>query len=169
MTKEKLLETILKTSYAKVDMHRRIRMWRTYLETEFFAAKKPASIAVYLEKEKVAAEDKKAILSWGEDFYSTFTKDNAYEITDALTDAIKNLPLVNLYIPFEPPAKDLDAYGAWFRENVDKYMLVEVHVDASTFGGCAFAVDGNYHDFSLRNRLEALTPQIHEILGKYVA
>ena len=36
MTKEKLLETILTTSFTKVDAHRRIRLWREFLEQKYF-------------------------------------------------------------------------------------------------------------------------------------
>lgn len=166
MTKEQLLETILKTSYSKSDIHRRIRLFRTFLETEFFA-KKNASLSDFLKKEEANDGDTKAILSWGDGFAETFTKDNAYEYTDALTESIKNLPQVTLYVPFEPSQKDLESYGDWFRANVDKYMILDVHVDAVVFGGCSFSIEGKYYDYSLRHRLENHTKEIHEILDKF--
>lgn len=168
LTKEKLLETILATSYSKVDLHRRIRLWREYLEQAYFGKGKKQIIKSFLERESVTAQDRKAIESWGEEFAKSFTKETAYELTDILTESIKNLPLVNLYVPYEPTEKDVDRFGEWFRENIDKYILLDIHVDASTFGGCAFAVDGVYKDYSLRSRLAECTPQIHDILGKYV-
>ena len=168
MTKEKLLETILKTSYSKVEIYRRIRLWRSFLESEFFGKGKKSSLSEFLKKEAADPEDAKVMDDWGDGFFDTFTKDNAYEITDALTEAIKNLPLVNLYVPFEPGQKDIEAYGVWFRANVDQYMILEVHLDASVFGGCAFSIDGRYYDYSLRHRLETKTNQIHDILGRFL-
>lgn len=169
MTKEQLLTTILKTSFSRTDLHRRVRLWRAFLEKQYFGKGKRDALLKFLTSEKVSVADTEAIVSWGDAFYETFTKDNAYELTDILIESLKGLQLVNLYVPFEPTEQDLQRYGEWFRANVDKYILIDVHVDSATFGGCAFAIEGVMRDYSLRSRLEGYTPQIHEILGKYVS
>jgi len=168
MTKEKLLETILTTSFTKVDAHRRIRLWREFLEQKYFGKGKKAALLEYLKKQEVSVSDIEAIDSWGEGFYDTFTKDDAYELTDILTESLKSLALISIYVPYEATDDDHKKFGMWVRANIDKYALIEIHVDSQVFGGCAVSVDGRYYDFSLRHRLETHTQDIHGILEKYV-
>ena len=168
MTKEKLLETILATSFTKVDAHRRIRIWREFLEQKFFGKGKKLALLEYLKKQECSLADIEAIDAWGNDYYDAFTKDNAYELTDMLTESLKSLNLISIYIPYEATDEDHKKFGLWVRANIDKYALIEIHVDSQVFGGCAISVDGRYYDFSLRHRLEGHTQDIHGILEKYV-
>lgn len=168
MSKEKLLETILVGTFTKVDAHRRIRLWREFLEQKYFGKGKKAVLLEFLKTKGAEVGDIEAIDTWGEGFYNSFDKDNAYELTDVLTESLKSLALISLYIPFESSEKDNKRFGEWVRGNIDKYALIEIHVDAQVFGGCAVSVDGRYYDFSLRHRLEGHTQDIHGILEKYV-
>ena len=169
MTKEKLLETILTTSFTKVDAHRRIRLWREFLEQKYFGKGKKIALLEYLKKQSASVGDIEAIDAWGDGFYESFEKDTAYELTDILTDSLKSLALISIYIPFEATDSDHKRFGEWVRSNIDKYALIEIHVDILVFGGCAVSVNGKYYDFSLRHRLEEHTEDIHGILEKYLS
>lgn len=169
MTKEKLLETIVATTYTKVDAYRRIRVWREFLEQKYFGKGKKTVLLEYLKKKDVSVGDIEAIDSWGSAFYDSFDKDSAYELTDILTESLKSLALISIYIPFEATDADHKRFGEWVRANIDKYALIEIHVDTQVFGGCAVSVDGRYYDFSLRHRLEQHTAEIHGILSKYLS
>ncbi|HUD19764.1 MAG TPA: hypothetical protein VMR81_04950 [Patescibacteria group bacterium] len=160
-------ETILKTSFVKADVHRRIRVLRQFLEQKYYGRGEKLNLKEFLDKEKVSDTDKTVLAGWGPEILEGITKENAYDLTDAMTDEIKELPLITLYIPFEPDEASIQRIGTWFRENVDKRTLVDINVEASVFGGCAFAQDGVYHDYSLRGLLSRHYQEIRTVFDQY--
>lgn len=168
MTEAEILDTILKTGFVKSDVHRRIRILRQYLEHTFFGSGEKQELSVFLASMSVPQNDQDIMLSWGDAFYHTFTKDNAYDLVDSVGAKIKDLPVMNVYVPIELDKAQVERFGAWFRQNVDEHILVEFHLEHNTVGGCAFAWQGVYQDFSLRHYLHGRNEDIQKIIDGYV-
>ena len=167
MTEGEILETILKTGFVKSDVHRRIRLLRQYLEHSFFGSGDKQPLAQFLTNMSVPEVDAEIMKSWGDAFYSTFTKENAYDLVDSVGEKVKDLPVVNVYVPIELDKEQIERYGTWFRQNVDEHILVEFHLEHNTIGGCAFAWQGVYQDFSLRHYLHGRDEEIQKIIDGY--
>jgi F0F1-type ATP synthase delta subunit len=169
MTEGEILETILKTGFVKSDVHRRIRILRQYLEHTFFGSGEKQELAEFLTGMSVPETDAEIMKSWGDAFYSTFTKENAYDLVDSVGEKVKDLPVVNMYVPIELESDQIVRLGTWFRQNVDGHILVEFHLEHNTIGGCAFAWQGVYQDFSLRHYLHGRNEDIQKIIDGYMS
>jgi F0F1-type ATP synthase delta subunit len=169
MTEEQLLETILKTSYVKADVMRRIRIVREYLEQKFFTPGDKKELKEFLVASQVPVQEQEVIDAWGKDFFTSFTKENAYDYLEQMTAKVKDLPTINLYVPIPVEAKEAIVIGTWVRANIDKMALVELHTESSTFGGCAFAWNGVYYDYSLRHYMRKKMDSIRNIITAYAA
>ncbi|OGG11424.1 hypothetical protein A2Z00_05570 [Candidatus Gottesmanbacteria bacterium RBG_13_45_10] len=169
MDENSLLIIILASSFSKADLHRRLRLLREYLEQRFYAPEKSLTLQDFLNEKNVDKDDQQIMLSWGESFYNGFTKETAYDVLDHMAARAKELPTMNLYVPFTPDGKEMMKLGIWVRDNVDKNVLVDIHVDPSTFGGCSFAWNGIYHDYSLRHMMGLKMNEIRKVLSDYAA
>jgi F0F1-type ATP synthase delta subunit len=163
------LSTVLASTYVKADVLRRIHLMREYLEQRFFTPGEKHDLPEYLDIAKIVPEDKNALNTWGNTFFNQFTKENAYSILDLMAQEVKNLPVINLYIPVGLPPEELSKLGIWVRQNINASVLIELHVDSSTFGGCAFAWNGVYYDYTLRHYMRKKTDSIRKILTDYAA
>lgn len=167
MTDDQLLGTILTSSFVKTDVMRRIRIVREYLEQRYYTPGGTKELPEFFTVAKIPEDDQKAITAWGKDFFSSFTKENAYDLLEHVLLKVKDLPTVNLYVPVEVSTDEAPKLGAWFRKNVNPTVLIELHVEQSTFGGCAFAWNGVYYDFSLRHYMHNKMTEIRKVLTDY--
>lgn len=169
MTEEQLLKTIIDTSFIKADVLRRIRIIREYLEQTFFTPGDKKDLKDFLTGSNVSEADREVLLGWNREFFHTFTKDNAYDLLEKISAFVKDLPTINLYVPVELDASEIPSLGAWMRANVDKGVLIEIHVDSSTVGGCALAWNGIYSDYSLRHYLHKRMDGVRKVLTEFSA
>ncbi len=167
MTEDQLVTTMLASSFMKADLLRRIRLVREFSEQRFFTPSGKKELPEFYTFANVSEEDQKVLNGWGKDFFSSFTKENAYDLLEKIAAKTKDLPAINLYVPINPDANEAGKLGAWFRANVDKFILIEVHVDSSTFGGCAFAWNGVYYDYSLRHYMHRKMDGIRKVLDEF--
>lgn len=167
MTEDQLLKTIMDSSFVKADVLRRTRIVREYLEQRFYTPGDKKNLKEFLSVPSISEDDRKVMSAWGGDFYDSFTKENAYDLLEKVNGQVKDLPTVNLYIPIELGPDEVSKLGSWFRINVDKNILIELHVDSSTFGGCAFAWNGVYTDYSLRHYLHKRMDGVRKVLTEY--
>ena len=77
------------------------------------------------------------------------------------------MPVVNLYVPIVLDFAETIKIGQWFRMNVDKWVLIEFHQEPSTFGGCAYAWNGMYHDYSFHHYVRNHIADIRNIVNKF--
>jgi F0F1-type ATP synthase delta subunit len=167
MTDDQLLETIINTSFVKADVLRRTRIVREYLEQKFFTPGEKKNLKEFLEGLQASEDDTKVLSKWGDAFFHSFTKENAYELLDKINGHVKDLPSVNLYVPVTLEPDDVAKLGDWFRKNVDSNVIIELHVESSTFGGCAFAWNGVYTDYSLKHYLHKRMDAISKVLTEF--
>lgn len=167
MDETQLLDTILVSTYVKADVLRRLRIVREYLEQRFFTPGEKKDLPGFLTSESIPIEEQTLITGWGSEFFKSFNKENAYDYLQHMTDRVKDLPTVNMYVPIELDRGQTVKIGQWVRVNVDKNALVEFHVDTSVFGGCAFAWNGVYYDYSLRHYMHKKMDAIRKVLDGY--
>jgi F0F1-type ATP synthase delta subunit len=169
MTDEKLLHTIINDSFVKADVFRRTRIVREYLEQRFYSPGEKKDLKAFLTDSKVDEDDIRVLQGWGDEFFGSFSKENAYDLLERVNGHVKDLPTINLYVPVSLDAAEIAKLGAWFRANVDKNVLIEMHVDSSTLGGCAFAWNGVYVDYSLKHYLHKRMDGVRKVLTDYTA
>lgn len=169
MTDEQLLKTIIDSSFVKADVLRRTRIVREYLEQRFYTPGEKKVLKEFLSGGSISPDDAKVVGGWGESFFGSFTKENAYDLLEKVNGHVKDLPTVNLYVPVELGPDEISKVGKWFRENVDKNILIELHVEHATLGGCAFAWNGVYTDYSLRHYLHKRIDKVRKVLTEYAA
>jgi acylphosphatase len=169
MNDDQLLQAILDVSFVKADVLRRMRIVREFLEQRFFTPGEKRDLKEFLEYAKVSPDDEAVFHAWGESFFHSFTKENAYELLEQVKGQVKDLPTVNLYVPVEMGPDEVKKLGEWFRKNVNKTMLIELHIEPDTLGGCAFAWSGVYTDYSLKHYLHKRMDAVRKVLTDYTA
>ena len=167
MNDAQLLDTILASSYVKADVLRRLRTVREYLEQQFFTPGEKKNLPAFFESQHIPAEEQAVMKGWGEGFFASFSKENAYDYLESMTKRVKDLPTVNIYVPVELDGEQTTKVGQWIRANIDKNILLDFHVDASSFGGCAFAWNGTYYDYTLTHYMHKKTDAIRKVLDGY--
>jgi hypothetical protein len=168
MNESELIATIIHTAYTKGDITRRLRMVRGYLEHTYYSTDTHLSLEEFLDSKHATPDDIEAINKYGDAFFQSFNKETMYKLVEAMNEKIKALPSVNIYIPYEATMGEVVKMGKWFRKNVDPNMLVELHTDPTLLGGCAFAWQGIYRDYSLRHYMYKRRGEIAKIISKYV-
>jgi hypothetical protein len=167
MNSDQVTQKILSNSYTKGDIARRLRFLRQYLETCFFKPDE-TDMTKFLLSEHATTDDIDAFISWGKTFFDGFTKENAYKIIEDIEKYIKTMPMISLYIPYEPVPAELVKLGKWFRANVRETILIDMKIDPTLLGGCAFVWQGNYRDYSLRYYMEKKRDEITKLVESYV-
>lgn len=74
--------------------------------------------------------------------------------THALARAVKELPTLVLYAPVPLARGSVKTIGEWCRREISPRILLELKVDGRMTGGCAFAWEGVFYDFSLSYFIE---------------
>ena len=75
--------------------------------------------------------------------------------------------LIGGYIPMLFGAQEYKRLGAWFREQVSPRMVLDIKIDPSVAGGCAFVWKGIYHDFSFKNFMSKHEAELKEAIRIY--
>ena len=170
MIESEILTTIITSSFTKQDLLRRLRILREYLESKLFHQNgSTVSLEKFLKNVQASASDSIILQSWGEKFFHYFTKDNVYDVLGKINEKIKATHAVNVYLPFAPDEKEAKRLGMWFRENVGRDCLIELHVDRSMVGGLGLASNGYFRDYSLKHYIEKNKDKVRDIIAHYVA
>jgi hypothetical protein len=167
MDETQLLDTILASTYVKADVLRRLRIIREYLEQRFFTPGEKKDLLGFLSDQKITPEEQTVITGWGDEFFKSFNKENAYDYLEHMNGRVKDLPTVNMYVPIGLDSGQTVKIGLWVRANVDREALVEIHVEQAAFGGCSFAWNGVYYDYSLHHYMHKKMDGIRKILDGF--
>ncbi len=165
MTDQQILNTILKNTYTKSSFLKRLSILRIYLEHYFFIEK--ISLEKFFSKTKISNYDKKALIDWAKDFYSSFTLSNFYQKIQALSEDIKNINNITLYIPIDTSIDDKETLGSWFRKNISQTALLDLHYNPKLVGGAALVENNIYRDYSLHHFIKNKKEEIMGILNNY--
>ena len=149
-----LLQRILLHTYTKSDFYRTLDVAQEYLEHAFYNTD-DSDDSNHTERIVRYAETQGDVLvaerlkEWGEPVLSVFTRENLYEKLKDLKEDFEGLPEIVLYAPVQFGKEEVVTIGAWCRENLDRSIVMNMQVDTTVVGGCAFVWDGTYYDFSL--------------------
>ncbi len=168
MEVQELKYVVIRTAYTKADIQRRLRLLREYLEQTHFAGE-DVELTKFLLSKRAQTDDIDAFLSWGKEFFDAFTKEKAYTLLNVIAEHMKTLPVISMYIPYEPVPAEVNKLGAWIRRNVGELVLIDLHTDPTLLGGCAFAWKGTYRDYSLRYYMQKKRDEITKIIEQYVS
>ena len=161
MNAEDIATAIISTTYTTADLHRRLRLLRQYFEKKFFTSGPKLAIADFINtQEEVGEGEADIFVSFGDEFYSSFTKETCYKLLDNVAGTAKKMPTVRLNLSFDPPSGEVAKLGTWFRQNLPVSVLIDLKIDADAFGGCTFAWDGKFQDYSLRYYLARSSAEI---------
>jgi hypothetical protein len=102
-----------------------------------------------------------------DEVWNFFTRENITGALSELKKEIDLLPKLDVYVPivFDEEAKA--HVGTWVRSNVDVRIMLRIHVDPHTVGGCQFAYHDTIHTDTLRTRMEAQRGVVTSLLASY--
>ncbi len=75
-----------------------------------------------------------------------------------LDQLIDHGPVVNVSFATDPSSAFMVKLTAWFRENIDPLIMVNVGLEPTIAAGCIVRTDNKLHDFSLRRHFSAQRP-----------
>lgn len=157
---------ILQKTYTKSDYIRRCTVLREYLETKFF---KDSSLGFsqFLAKANISENDKGALLTLDEHFFNLFTRDNLYIIINGLSESLKALPVLTLYLAVNLDDPQISQLGRWFRENLNPELIMDVRCNPTLVTGCAYVWNNRYKDLSLHFLFAQKEEFINKIIESY--
>ena len=170
---DSLPTNIINNTFTVADLSRRADLLQSFFEHSFFVAEKPAAdrVEAFRAYCKGAASgiephDVEAITAWGAELFDSLDAKNLYERIRALKQAGESLPRLTLYVPVHFGAQQIERLGSWCRANVRPELMLDIKVDPKTVGGCAFALDSAFHDFSFdyfaQKERSALVKLVHD-------
>ena len=162
---------LLEHTYTRDNLHRKMLLLEEFFEKVFFQEHTSEGslkdrLRDFLLDKNVGEYLRNSLLSLSDEFYAQFTSDSFRNIFDTLRKEMDNLPHMKLYVPTLLPPVEVEKLGKWCRENVAPNMFLDLEVEPSTVGGCAFVWNGVYHDFSLSYFIEAHKSQMKQLIGE---
>jgi len=167
MNTNELTQAIMKGSFDKGTIIRRIGVARQYLEQVYFTPNKQP-FGDWAPKAGIKPEDIDVLTALDGPFWDSFTRETMYKTIDEMRESIGKLPTIGLYVPHRPNAADELKYGEWLRTNINPELVLDVHVDDGVVGGCAITADGMWRDYSVRYFMRKRRDDIIGILTNYV-
>lgn len=166
----KLVAQMNVNTFTVADLYRRVGLLRECLdEALFHESKTPfAQVLITCLEEKGTKADAVAVAQWGQEVLSAFSRINISKSMQAVHTVIENLPVLTLYIPVLFPEEEIMMLGKWCRETCGATVMMDIHIDPNTAGGCSFVWNDTFHDFSFRSRLKENPDVITSTLSAYV-
>lgn len=112
----------------------------------------------------IPSSHKDYILSrFNEENISTEDRNKMVSLLDLMSEEIKELPVYNAKLAFEPSRTLIEELGVWCRKQWGKSAILSIEVDPSIIGGIILTVNGAYLDFSTKSKL---SKQFQNILAQ---
>lgn len=164
-----LLTRIKQNTYSQGELYRRLGILRECIE---YAVYTNTGLSQVEECENFLAkvedqDNAEAVRKWGAAVFDAFNQQNTSDLLHELQEKAHAMPLLIVYIPVEFPPEEVTKLGVWCRENVHEDIVLELHIEPTVVGGCAFVWNDTYHDFSFHGRREAVLSAIAEEMAKY--
>jgi len=167
MNEEKLLQILISICFTKSQANKRFWILREFLENKFFK-KKVQKLENFLKKSNTSPDDTEALLHLPASFYSAFNKENTYPLLTKIDKALNKADSIHLYLPVDLTDKYLEKVGSWFKQNVGKFILLEIQTVKNLTLGITLSINGVYHDYSLKYFLSKKRQQINKAFEDYV-
>lgn len=152
MTDDIVLPIILRNTFTFADFYRRVDFMRELLEHRFFdptlqSEERSHMLETYRGAE-IRPEDRTAVAEWGEGVFGAMSAGNLHDRIDALKRDAEALPRLTLYVPILMNSANAKMVGQWCREHVAADVMLDLHVDPASTGGCSYVFHDVYRDFS---------------------
>ena len=165
------LEVVLSNTYALTDAHQRLGILKEFFEQCFFGAEAGTPsverLHQFVSLHEYAAEHASYLEPWVKHFSASLTSGTLYQRMNELHDALKAVPVLTLYTPVLLGRDEVDALGPKVRTLVGKPVLLDLHLDANLFAGCAFVWNGVYHNYGLAYLIERKKEAFINLLAQY--
>jgi hypothetical protein len=163
----KIISTILKNTYTTDELSQRLNLMRKYYSEYLFAGAENLTLKDVLEG-KCDGDTLRALGEWiGKFEESGIQPIVIYEAIDSIQEDLTGIPSITLYVPVRFSTEQIKKIGTWFRENVQPNMLMSVHIDPRSTGGCSFVWNNIYYDFSLKYFLDKKKEEIVSAFNKH--
>ncbi|MBI3486106.1 hypothetical protein HY025_04155 [Candidatus Daviesbacteria bacterium] len=142
---DQILNTILKDTYTQTQLNRRLRLLKESLNNQFFGVKNNLFIEL---------EDQNWLDSLDKTIFSQFSQENFNAQFQKLEELGKQIPVLSLYLSFDPPLEEIAKLSNYFRTNFSPNFLFEIKLDPNLVAGSALVWKGVYKDYSLRKYID---------------
>jgi len=159
-------QIILQTTYTRADYLKNLTLIRKYVESRIFK-NYSGKFTDFLLEAKVSRHDRDAISHFDDHFFNFFTRENLYPLISGLTEKLKSLPALTLYLAVMIDDYLIDELGLWFRKNFHPELILEVRINPSLLAGAAFVWKNHYHDLSLHHFFKMKEEIINKIISDY--
>lgn len=149
------LTIILKDSYSLTQLKHRLRILKSYLLKDFFG-KSQDQINIL----SLTPEDQNWLKNLPANLLKQFNKDNVYKIFTDWESKISTIPLLTLYLTFEPDEPTLEQIGGFTRKQFGPNLLLDIKLDVNLIAGAALGWKGVLKDYSLKTQIEAKKEEI---------
>lgn len=152
------MNIILKDTFTLNQLRSRLQLLKSYIDNQLYGGKTVS----------LSPEETKWLSSLGNDFYKNFTPKETGLIFDDLEKTLPQIPLVTLYLAFEPGETEIAQIGTYLRANFKNIQLFEIKYNPDLIGGAALSYKGTYRDYSLRKKIDDQKQQILASFKEYL-
>jgi len=153
------------------DTHAVTDLLKEFFEFSFFSDHQEMSqdklLSTFIAGKNLSEARIEMLKALPDTFWKLFTRDNLYERINELTEYVRSVPHIVLYVPIILPQDEIKKLSNWIRTNVDEKVLMDIKIDPTAVGGCKFAWKGMYHDFSIRYFVKKHKSELVSMVGKH--
>jgi len=73
-----------------------------------------------------------------------------------LKSTVEKLPVMTMYLSFDPSESSLKAISSWFITNLKKRVLLDIVVRREIIGGAVLVINGVFRDYSVKQKIQQL-------------
>lgn len=144
-----ILAIILKDTFTYSQLNSRLRAAKAQLLKKFFGGGGDVS-------------------SLPQELQQQFNKDNFYQVFEALGKQIQQLPILTMYLTFEPDEITSSQIGSFARKTFGPNLLLDIKLNPALIAGCSLVWKGRLRDYSLKARLDEKKKEILENFKKFL-
>jgi F0F1-type ATP synthase delta subunit len=166
----KVLEILCTGTFTTADMRRRVKILsKSFFEYVFF--KDSTTIVLDSLQEYIVSKssdsDKNILFQVLPVAVAEINVSNIERYFTKLKEEIGLLEVLPLYLPTELPETEIFKISIWCRKQISPHILLDVHIDESVVGGCAFVHDNKYYESSFRRLIVKHPDIITGIIDQY--
>lgn len=164
-----MISILISNTYTKTGFLRRMSLLRSLLDKKNYSSpdKRMKKVEEFLKEKDAKEDDIEAVRSWVHGLGNKLDGRGFHATLNSLTEAMRSLPTVSLFVPILMPESELEKIGKWFRKYVTETMMLDVRVDPSYIGGCGIVYRGYFKDMSLRRLFLEKREEITQLIDGY--
>lgn len=166
MDESAIAHIILESTYTKPQLIKRLQLLGAYAELVSFT-KLESTLSEYLSLQNVSQAEQDVIAVWYDTAVKLAGGRPLVFVVKQFEKIVPGLPTLTLYLPTTPDEETLKKTVTWFRENLNPEILLDLVVKPELVAGCAYVLNGTYHDFSLHYFFTKHKDQIKQVLDEY--